>query len=195
MKKIFFTTILSVLITGCATTYTAVAPGTVDYDGLKIKTGQAWNLAPTIVTPLAREGSKVWTQDGILLDRIMIIPAVPSGESIFVSTDDSQALPVFKSDMLPNEIEELTESSIVKLFTEGEVAVRTTNLRPHRFGGNDGLLFDIEVTVSDGPNYQGAVGAQVVDEKLYLIFFLGAEPYYYEKHLDEALVIIKGSRV
>jgi hypothetical protein len=195
MKTIILTIILSVLITGCATTYTAIAPGTVDYAGLKINTGQAWNLAPTLVTPSAREGCAVWTQDGILLDRIMIIPAVPSGESIFVTTEDSQALPVFKSDMLPNEIEELTESSIVKLFTEGEVAVSTTNLRPHRFGVNDGVLFDILVTVSDGPNYQGVVGAQVVDENLYLIFFLGAQPYYYEKHLDEALVIIKGARV
>ena len=97
--------------------------------------------------------------------------------------------------MLPNEIEELTESSLVKLFKEGEVVVQTSNLRPHRFGEHNGLLFDINVAVSDGPNYRGITGALVVDKRLYLIFFLGAEPYYYKKHIDEALVIIKGARV
>ena len=125
----------------------------------------------------------------------MIIPAVPSGESLFKTSASDQALPVFQADMLPNEIEELTESSLVKLFGEGGAIVETANLRPHRYGDNNGILFDLNVAVSDGPNYKGLVGAFVVAEQLYLIFYLGAEPYYYEKHLDEALVIIKGARV
>ena len=182
------------LISGCVT-YTAVGPGELDYAGLKVQPGQAWNQAPKEVIRAARTESRVWTQDGILLDRIMIIPGVPSGEPIFRQLSGSQALPIFESSMLPNEIEELTESSIVKLFGEGGVVVETTNLRPHRYGDNRGVLFDLEVTVSDGPDYKGVAGALVVTEKLYLIFFLGAEPYYYQKHLDEALVIIKGARV
>ena len=195
MKKYFIMLTLSFLVTGCMPQYVAVSPGATSYNGLKIHTGQAWNLAPAEVTPMSRETSKVWTQDGILLDRIMIIPGVPSGESLFLAKTDDQALPVFKSDMLPNEIEELTESSIVKLFREGQVAVETSNLRPHKFGDNNGILFDMNVTVSDGPNYRGMAGALVVKEKLYVILFLGAEPYYFEKHMDEAIVIIKGSRV
>ena len=186
--------VLVVLVWGCVT-YSAVGPGALDYNGLKIQTSQAWNLAPTQATPAARTGSRVWTQDGILLDRIMIIPAVPSGESLFKTSASDQALPVFQADMLPNEIEELTESSLVKLFGEGGAIVETANLRPHRYGDNNGILFDLNVAVSDGPNYKGLVGAFVVAERLYLIFYLGAEPYYYEKHLDEALVIIKGARV
>jgi len=135
------------------------------------------------------------TQNGTLLDRIMIIPAVPGGEALFRQLSKSQALPVFESNMLPNEIEELTESSIVKLFGEGGAVVETANLRPHRYGNNRGVLFDMDVTVSDGPDYKGFAGALVVTEKLYLIFFLGAEPYYYEKYRDEALKIIKNARV
>jgi hypothetical protein len=183
-----------ILINGCAT-YTAVGPGELDYAGLKVRTGLAWNQAPKEATPAARAESKTWTQDGVLLDRIIIIPAVPNGEPLFRQLSDSQALPVFESSMLPNEIEELTESSIVKLFGEGGVAVETANLRPHRYGDNRGVLFDLEVTVSDGPNYKGVAGALVFTEKLYLILFLGAEPYYYQKHLDDALVIIKGARI
>ncbi len=125
----------------------------------------------------------------------MIIPAVPSGDSIFKPGSKDAALPVFDSDMLPNEIEELTESSIVKLFGEGEVAVETSNLRPHKFGETDGFMFDMEVTVSDGPDYGGITGAFVADDKLYLIVYLGARPYYFEKHRDEALAIIRGARI
>ena len=195
MNKYLFSIILGLSTVACMPAYVAVAPGKINYDGLIIRTDQAWNLAPSISTPSARKGSKVWTQDGILLDRIMIIPAVPDGEPLFVTTSEDQALPAFKADMLPNEIEELTEASLVKLFKEGEVVVQTSNLRPHRFGEHDGLLFDMNIAVSDGPNYRGTTGAIIVENKLYLIFFLGAEPYYYEKHIDEALVIIKGARV
>jgi len=178
MNKVLFSIILSLSTVACMPAYVAVAPGNINYDGLIIKTDQAWNLAPTISTPSARKGSKVWTQDGILLDRIMIIPAVADGESLFTTTSKDQALPAFKADMLPNEIEELTESSLVKLFKEGEVVVQTSNLRPHRFGEHNGLLFDMNVAVSNGPNYRGITGPLVVEKKLSLFFFLGAEPYY-----------------
>ena len=194
MKMRLMLIALIVLLAGCVS-YAAVGPGALDYSGMRIQTNQAWNLAPEQATPAARSESKVWTQDGILLDRIMIIPGVPSGESLFKALSPDEALPVFEADMLPNEIEELTESSIVKLFGEGGAAVETTNLRPHRYGDNNGFLFDLDVAVSDGPNYKGVAGALVVSERLYLIFYLGAEPYYYEKYLDEAIVIIKGARV
>jgi hypothetical protein len=183
-----------IIFTGCVS-YAAVGPGELTYNGLSLQTGDSWNQAPREFTPAARTESKVLTQNGTLLDRIMIIPAVPGGEHLFRQISKSQALPVFESNMLPNEIEELTESSIVKLFGEGGVVVETANLRPHRYGDNRGVLFDMEVTVSDGPDYKGFVGALVVSEKLYLIFFLGAEPYYYEKYQDEALKIIKNARV
>jgi hypothetical protein len=191
--RIFFYFSL-ILISGCVA-YTAVGPGELAYAGLKVQTGQAWNQVPKQATPAARTESKTLTQDGVLLDRIIIIPGVPGGEPLFRQLSTSQALPMFEPGMLPNEIEELTESSIVKLFGEGGVAVETTNLRPHRYGDDRGILFDLEVTVSDGPDYKGVAGALVFTEKLYVILFLGAEPYYYQKHLDDALAIIKGARI
>ena len=42
---------------------------------------------------------------------------------------------------------------------------------------------------------RGGVGAFVADEKLYLIVYLGAQPYYFDKHRDEALAVIRGARV
>lgn len=185
--------VVVVLLGGCVASYSLVPPGASEYGGLQVNTSQAWNLVPRQATPASRPDSKVWTQDGLLLDRILIIPSVPDGESIFKQNSDWQALPVFRADMGPKDIEELTESSIAKLFGEGQVAVETANLRPHRFGSNKGFLFDMEMVVTDGPNYGGLTGAFIEAEKLYMVIYLGAKPYYFEKHLDEARVIVRGA--
>lgn len=188
--------VLFLSLGGCVTTmYTMVAPGTVVVGSLQVTPGVAWNLAPTMVSPASRRNAQVWTQDGLLLDRLMIIPGVPDGETIFTSDQKGAALPVFRASMLPNEIEELTESSIVKLFGEGGVSVSTANLRPHRFGEHRGILFNLEVTVSDGPDYKGLAGSFIVEDTLYMMLFFGAEPYYYEKHLAEAESLITGARL
>jgi hypothetical protein len=194
MRRIILVVLLGSLLGGCVA-YTAVAPGQSSFGSLQVTTSQAWNQAPAAATPAARKGSKVWTQDGLLLDRLIFIPAVPSGEAIFRVKSKDQALPVFKADMLPNEIEELTESSIVKLFGEGQVSVETKNLRPHKFGASAGFLFDMQVAVSDGPDYGGITGAFVSGDQLYLVLYLGAQPYYFDKHRDEALAIIRGASI
>ena len=97
--------------------------------------------------------------------------------------------------MLPNEIEELVESTIVKDFGEGNATVSTSNLRPHRFGNHRGLLFDISATVTESPEYKGVVGAFIADEKLYIMWYFGADPYYYTKHLASAVAIIESARL
>ena len=187
---------LAVLISGCAVqSYSLVAPGQREYDGLRVSAAHAWNLAPKQATRASRDSSRVWTRDGLLLNRILIIPAVPDGEPIFKPTSKEQALPPFRSGMMPHEIEELTESSIVKLFGESDVVVETSNLRPHRFGNTAGFLFDLEMAVSDGPDYAGIVGAMVSGRELYLVIYIAAKPYYYQKLREEALSIILSARV
>lgn len=52
MSKYLFSIILSLTTVACMPAYVAVAPGNVNYDGLIIKTDQAWNLAPAASTPL-----------------------------------------------------------------------------------------------------------------------------------------------
>ena len=184
--------LLFVIFTGgCVTGFVAVVPGTIAVKDLNLKPSATWNMAPPAILPYTRKGAQVWTQDGLLLDRISIIPAVPDGESIFVSRDKSIALPVFKSDMLPNELEELVESSFVKFFGEGNAVVNTSGLRPHRFGEHRGVLFDFEASLTDSPDYRGMVGAFIANDLLYVISYSAAEPYYYGKHVDEAKRIIE----
>ena len=82
-------------------------------------------------------------------------------EAIFKITSKDLARPVFQDDLLPNEIEELAESSIAKLFGEGQVSVEKFGLRPHRFHGRKGFLFDMDIALSNGPDYGGIAGALV----------------------------------
>ena len=189
-RHIFLIFCLAVSLTACSlATYTLVSPGTSMVGDLTISSSDSWNLSHA--TAYSRKKAQVWTQDGLLLDRLIIIPGVPDGESLFVSRQKDAALPKFRSDMLANEIQELSESSISKLFGEGEVAVSTMNLRPHRFGDNQGFMFDLNAILSDGPEYSGTAGAFVANEMLYFILYIAAEPYYFGKHLEEATTVIQ----
>ena len=185
--------LLLALLGGCVTGFTAVQTGVHTFGSLRVTAGGNWNLAPNNTTPSSRSNSRTWTQDGLLLDRIAIIPGVKDGQSIFDSRNKSAALPVFRADMLPNEIEELVESSIVKLYGEGQSAVSTSGLRPQGFGTDGGFMFDITAAVTESPDYRGLVGAFIVDDTLYMVIFLAADPHYYDKHLASAEAIIKSA--
>lgn len=187
--------LLAASLSGCVPAYSLVRPGVQTAGSMQVTVSGNWNEAPGSVTPSSRKDSRTWTQDGLLLDRMLIIPGVPDGEPLFVSRDKSAALPPFRADMLPNEIEELVESSIVKLYGEGNAAVNTANLRPQKFAERTGFMFDIEAAVSGSPDYRGMIGAFVAEERLYLLVFLAAEPHYYDKHRDRAAAIIKSAGV
>lgn len=183
------------ILAGCVAPFALVAPGAVAVSDLTVQAGSGWNNAPDHQRRFARKDSAAWTKDGLLLDRLEFIPGVPDGEPLLISRERTAAMPVFRADMLPNELEELVESSIVKFFGEGRAVVSTENLRPHRFGENRGVLFDLSATVTDSPAYKGLVGAFVSNDKLYVMYFLGATPHYYGKHIAEAEAIIKSATV
>ena len=183
------------MLASCAISYTLVAPATISLDGLQLAPVRAWNRAPRQVTPYLRRNAEVWTRDGLLLDRLIVIPGVADGATLFVSRQKDAAFPVFRASMLPNELEELVESSVAKLFGEGNAAVETAGLRPHRFGEHRGVLFNLTVKVSDGPDYKALVGAFVAREELHSVMYFGAEPYYYDKHLADAEQLITAARL
>jgi len=180
-------------LTGCATGNTLVQPGVNSFGAMRVTADDNWTKVSSELTPSARKKSRTWTQDGLQNDRLIIIPSVEDGESLFVSGNKSAALPVFHADMSQNEIEELVRSSIVKLLDEGQSVVKTSNQRSQGFGEHGGIMFDIDTAVTDGADYRGSAGAFVADEKLYMVLFLAAEPDYFSKHAARADEIIKSA--
>ena len=194
-KRVLLLIIPLTALTACVAPFSLVTPGVVAVDNLTVEADSGWNKAPIHQRQFARKESVAWTKDGLLLDRLVIIPGVPDGEPLLKTRDKSAAMPVFRADMLPNELEELVESTIVKFFGEGQAVVNTQNLRPHSFGDNRGVLFDLSATVTESPEYRGLVGAFIADDKLYVMYFLGATPHYYGKHIAEAEAIIKSATI
>jgi hypothetical protein len=187
-------TLAALLLNGCVS-YALVQPGSSVAGGLSLTVSEKWNKVPAEHTPWARKESTTWTQNGLLLDRLLIIPGIPDGETLFKQRTGA-ALPKFRADMLPNEIEEFTEASIVKLLGEGKSAITTSKLRPYRFGSNRGILFEVEGAISEGPDYRGLVGAFVYQQHLYMLIYLAAEPYYFDKlYPDAARIILSASPV
>ena len=186
---------VALVLAGCVTGYTLVTAGVQSIDTLTVEAGPGWNLAPTSAGSSSRKNSQTWTQDGLLLNRLVFIPSVADGEALLVSREQSAALPVFRKDMLPNDVEELAESTILKLYGEGNAVVNTSNLRPQLFGEHRGFMFDLAVRVTESPDYRGLVGAFIVDDKLYFMYYLAADPYYYAKHREAAEATIKSARL
>lgn len=184
-----------VLLTGCvAPPYILQESLPVTYGALTVDPGQSWNQASKQLTPLSRDSSITWTQDGILLDRLMIIPGVADGESLLEEPADAAAFPTYRAGMLPNEVAELVESSVLKLLGEGDAVVNTSNLRPTRFGEVRGFMFEIEGIPADSPVLKGTVAAADYQGELYLMIYLAAEPYYHDKHRQAALAVIESAR-
>lgn len=195
-REVVLLVAFTVLLGACATAgYRMVAPGPTVLADLQVNAGSGWNLAPAQATPNSRKNSQTWTKDGLLLNRLVIIPAVNDGEAILISRDQSAALPPFRANMLPNELEELTESTLVKLFGEGNAVVSTDNLRPWKFAEHPGVMFDLHAAVTESPDYRGMVGAMIVEQKLYMILFIAATPHYYDKHRAEVEELIKSAAI
>ncbi len=192
-KRILLLAASFFMLSACVTGYTLVEPGPHSIDKMTVNASSGWNLAPGYAGAGDRKNTQRWTRDGLLLDRLVFIPAVPDGEPLATARTKDAALPVFRKDMLPNELEELLESTIVKFFGEGQAAVSTSNLRPHHFGERRGVMFDISAVVTESPMYKGVVGAFIANDELYIMWYIGADPYYYDKHLSDAEAIIRSA--
>lgn len=183
------------VLAGCASMAPQLQkPGPVQVGSLRLTSAEGWNVLPASAMYFLRKGSQAWTRDGALLDRLLIIPAVPDGEPLFKEPDKAIALPRFKADMLPDELAQFTESSLVKLFGEGSAVVKASHLRPVKFGERCGVGFDLEATSTDGPAYRGMAGALIADRQLNMVIFMAAEPYYFERNRAAAEQIIASVR-
>ena len=183
----------ALLATGCVSTYSLVEPGVNRAGDLYVVADPGWNRALGLPGSGNRQGAETWTRDGPVLNRLVFIPSVADGEALVTSLQLGKALPVFRATMLPNDIEDLAESTCVKIFGEGNAVFVAKNLRPQRFGDEQGVLFDVEASVTDSPNYRGIVGAFIANDELYFMYYLAAEPYYFEKDFESAASIIKSA--
>jgi hypothetical protein len=185
--------ILTLCLAGCTGGYLLVSPGTRLIDDLKVQADPGWNRVPATGIRWARSNAQVWTKDGMSLDRLVIIPHVPNGEAVYLAHKVSTVFPAFDAGMSGDDLQKLLESTIEIASGEGLTDISSNNLRPQMFGDSPGYVFDLVAVVHDGPNYRGVAGVFVADDHLYLLYFLGAIPYYFEQHRGSAEAVIRSA--
>ena len=179
-------------LAGCASGYVAVGSGQVSIQSLDVEAGPGWNGVPAQEIPWARRGMQAWTRNGMSLDRLVLVPGVADGESIYLPRNDVD-YPLFRADMSTAQQLELVEETIELAQGANLTEVTAGNSRMHRFGSRDGIVFDLRAVVHDGPEYRGTGGAFVDEGRFYLLFFLGAMPHYYEQFAASAQATIESA--
>ncbi len=180
-------------LSACAAGYTLVSPGAVSVSDFAVDAGDGWNRVPAAELAWARRRSQVWTQNGVSLDRLVLIPHIEDGDSIY-RPNSSIEYPLFRAGMTSAELAGLVDETIELAQGANRTEVTTSEIRTQRFGDEEGILFDIEAIVHDGPAYRGIAGAFASDDRLYVVYFLGASPYYYEQQSASALATILSAR-
>lgn len=179
MKKL--TLLITVLWLGGCTAYSLVPAGRVDLtNNFALTTDIAWNKSP--FSGQVGPAVKLWTNNGLSLDRVFIVSGIKPGKPIFKSYDRGNPMPNFESDMLPPELAELVEISMNKLYGEGEVSVNVSELRPAEVSGETGVRFEIDYVAPTGYRVRGQSIAVVKNELLYVVIFDAAQLHYYDKY-------------
>ncbi len=173
--------------------YGLMPPGTHQIGNLTVENPESWNRASN-AAPFGWRGTEVWSQDGILLDRLIVVPQVPDGKPIFKALNKTDRLPVFAAAMLPNEIMELIEASLPHALGVSGSTVVTSLVRPQHYGEDPGILMEVSGSIEGATDYSGLIGAFVGGKELYLLIHVAAEPYYATKHRSRAEALIKSAR-
>lgn len=167
------------LILGACTQYSLVKPTTIEVKGITVSPTIPWNSASSAA---GVGGKPTWTADGTKLNSVVFFPAVKDGKSLFKSTKKEE-YPAFSADMLPNEIAELVESSISKIF-KATISKKGT-LKPLVIDGNPGFQYNFEFVTQDDIPRRAFVAGATKNSELYLMFYQATRMYYYEKYIDE----------
>jgi len=188
--------ISAVFLQGCVSTqYTLVSPGVVALNSLTVVAADAnWNVAPGVLTAYLHKGSQMWTRDGLLLDRLILIDGVTNGQAIFKSNNSAIVYAEYRNGMLPNEIAELTASSLTTHFGAGTL-VESSGLRPTELMGQQAAMFDVTIRGTDTPVRKGRVITFVDNNRLFLMMYIATEIYYFDKHWDSALRVMESASV
>jgi len=196
-KEVLVGFLLLLLVQGCATNqFLVVVDENTEFGSLALTLNDSrWNLAPGVLTRHLHKASSVWTRDGLLLDKLMLVAPIEHEQELFVSNDpETLVYPTFRKEMLPNEVEELVQASLTRQLGGG-ASVVTSNLRPREWAGQRAVTFDLAIEFSDAPAQRGYACAAIVDDELHLVIYQAAKLHYFDHHWPAASAVIDSARV
>lgn len=177
-------------LAACVPTYTLVpsGPHEVAKSGLSVSPSSSWNRIPKGPNDIPLEES--WTKNGPLLDSISFVGGLPDGQALLVQKKKAdQQVPVFRSDMSPNDLVSMAESYY--RIRGGVTVFNVTAVEPTPFLGTNAVKFDFDYVGVDELPRKGRCVMGVVDGKLYLMKLEGAASHYFANATGEFDAMMK----
>ncbi|HEY2346777.1 MAG TPA: hypothetical protein VGH80_13020 [Xanthomonadaceae bacterium] len=163
--------------------------GGVDVFDMQLTSDLAW---ARIKDPLQRE--EIWTIDGMALNSLSIFSGIEPGQHVFMLGHERSSRPDgpwFRAGMRPEEIRDIVVAGMTGLRM---VNITTSNLRPQKFGGIDGLRFEFTMASTEGLIYRGTVAAAERDGKLDLLLWKAPAEYYHDRDAAAVARMLDGLR-
>jgi hypothetical protein len=138
--------------------------------------------------------NEMWTIDGMLLNRLMIFSQVKPGEHVFQRAKERRSRPDgpwYRAGMRLDELQQLVVDGLVD---QDWVGVGSSNLRPHDFGGVEGVRFDLRMTHPDGLIYEGTAAAVEREGRLTVLVWLAPKEHYYGRDIAAVNAMLDGMR-
>ncbi|MDN5869836.1 MAG: hypothetical protein L0H73_03820 [Nitrococcus sp.] len=143
---------------------------------------------------------QIWTVDGALLEQLRLYASIEEGDTLLPVTRtqagswQGEHWPEYRQGMRAHDVMELVAATLQQ---SGSVEVAAKRLRPAEFGGRPGFRFELRFESENGLDYEGlALGMITEDERLHLILYMGAQPYYFgayetivERILDSVILL------
>jgi hypothetical protein len=124
---------------------------------------------------------ELWTVDGASLNSLSIFSNVKPNEHVFMLARERKSRPDgpwYRVGMRPDELRDVILDA---LRGQGWINLTSENLRPHKFGADEGIRFDITHTNSDGLIYKATVAAVERNKKLTVLYWKAPQEHYYAR--------------
>ncbi len=195
-RKLVTVLALTAMLGACATGYSLIAAATpvaVADGGMTVTPGVAWNKAPRSSDQPRYE--EVWTADGVLLNTITFYGGVPEGKALIRQRKSAERqAPLFKANMLPQEVAEFVESTYRVL--SGSTVFNMESLKPAIFAGEQGFQLDFNyVLQSDELKRKGRAIGAIKNGKLYMMMYDGTATHYFDAMAGEFDRVVKTARI
>lgn len=182
-------TCLTIVLAACASAPGGrlQAKGTTEVFDMTMETSLDW-------ARIKARRQEIWTIDGVQLNRLVIFSRTKPNEHVFQMLRERKSRPDgpwYRPGMRLDELERLVADG---LADQQWVDVTTGNLRPHSFGGVEGLRFDLQMTNPNGLIYQGTAAIAERDQRLTVLVWMAPREHYYGRDAVAVNSMLDGMR-
>lgn len=183
MKSGSIIILLTLFLTSCAQ-YAVVKTGQQTVKSFIVNPTSQWNLMPR---QFSIAGLPTWTVDGHILNTLTFVSEVSHGDTLFPDTDEKK-FDTYDKKMLPNEIIELVQSTLV-LHSDAKILDKGV-LKPIKIGSDQGFEFEFDFVGQDEIPRKAYIAAAKKNEQLHLIIFQATKIHYFDHLIDDVKNII-----